>query len=212
MRHITSFFNFIRVQFGTSTCKLLKDCIKLFKMNVILRIRIRFIKACINRNIVPGHLKKLKSTDVSLFQKSSFLKLKRANLTFTNKILKIELRDAYKHLHSTRMQIFKICKTISNILPTSVESAFFSHQEINCNQLWVSQKSKIDKKIEWLTRKSERIMKQNIKPITYYAKTKKFPQTTVPLLQSPMFLLFELMHHYQKKFTFLQKNSIAVWI
>jgi len=35
-----------------------------------------------------------------------------------------------------------------------------------------SKKSRINKKIEWLTRKSEKIMKQNIKSI-YFAKTKK---------------------------------------
>jgi len=73
-------------------------------------------------NVVPRHLQNFKLMGVNLFQKSSFLKLKRANLTFINRILKIELRDAYKHLHSTRLQMFKIYKIIS--FSTNIQLGF----------------------------------------------------------------------------------------
>jgi len=53
MRYINSFFNFIRSHFGCKICNLLKYDIKLFRLNVNLRLRIRFIRSCINLDLLP---------------------------------------------------------------------------------------------------------------------------------------------------------------
>jgi len=45
MRHTAFFFEFIRSRFGVRTCVLLKNFIKLSKLNIMLRIRIRFIRS-----------------------------------------------------------------------------------------------------------------------------------------------------------------------
>lgn len=50
------FFNFIRVHFGNETRDLLKRFIKFLNLSVRIRIRIRFLKACLNFGLVSSHL------------------------------------------------------------------------------------------------------------------------------------------------------------
>jgi len=147
MRHINSFFNFIRTYFGGNTCSLLKHCIKLLRLNIKLRLRILFLKKCISLDILPRHLQDLMSSSISFFTDSSIRKFRRCNYTFAKKVLKLELRDAYRHLHFTRNEIFRTVNSISKLLPISVASAFFGRQESNMNHFWFSQKHKMDNKI-----------------------------------------------------------------
>jgi len=146
MRYINSFFNFIRSHFGCKICNLLKYCIKLFRLNVNLRLRIRFIRSCINLELLPKHLQNLLSDNVHFFTNSATCRFRRLNYTFATKALKLELQDAYKHLYHTRTRMFKICSDISNYLPISIANTFFRQQEMKMSWLWCSKIQKMVKR------------------------------------------------------------------
>jgi len=91
-------------------------------------------------------------------------------LTFAKKVLKLELRDTYRHLHLMRTEIFRTVNNISKLLPISVASAFFGRQENNMQHLWFSLKQRIDKKLQWMLFKLRNYQKQQIKPIKYFIR------------------------------------------
>ena len=66
MRYNHNYFNFIfsyiRNQFGTETCQFLKEFCNLIKLSINVRACIRFLKSCINFNLVPPHLKRYTNT------------------------------------------------------------------------------------------------------------------------------------------------------
>jgi len=51
-----------------------------------------------------------------------------------------------------------------------VTKRFFGHQEKNNRTKWVTEITKINKKIEWLTSKNNDKIKKEIKPINYFYK------------------------------------------
>jgi len=114
-----------------------------------------------------------------LFQKFFTLKIKRINYAFILKILKLELRDTYKHLRYISTEIYKIYKVISNMLPVIIKSAFFSRQERYMNMLWYSEKIRIDQKIQSLILKADKQFKHDIKSITYFLRTLGVPKNNI---------------------------------
>jgi len=186
MRHMT-YFEFIQDTFGFRTCKLLKDFIKLSRLNIKLRLRIRFLKTCIKLDLFPQHLKGFISRKLSLYERSSTLKLNRLNYMCARKILTLELRDAYKHLQTVNIEIFNTCKDISKALPISLESGFFCRQESNNNRFWQTEKTRLDKKIHWLSNKHNAYEKKNIRPIVYSLRT-SIPTTTDVSSIKPSFI------------------------
>lgn len=81
--------------------------------------------------------------------------------------MRLELKDAYKHLHSTRIKVFDVTNIIPNLLLASVEGEFFKFQDHISNSYFFYQTHRINKKMEWLRTKKEKLMKSKIKPISY---------------------------------------------
>jgi len=61
-----SFFTFISIVFNDFSVKLLKMWIKHYKINIKCTQRIRFLKFCINNDIVPKHLYFLHRHNINL--------------------------------------------------------------------------------------------------------------------------------------------------
>lgn len=83
----------------------MKDFIKLLRSCAKTKSRIRFLKACIRYNLEPIHLMFIERK-VRLFEKVSINLLDRINNNYTTKLLKLELKDTYQHLHITQKSIF----------------------------------------------------------------------------------------------------------
>lgn len=59
--------------------------------------------------------------------------------------MRLELKDAYRHLHLTRNNIFNFSNTISDILPTYTENEFFKYLDhINNSYFSESNTQKIE--------------------------------------------------------------------
>lgn len=107
-----SFFEFIRIYFGYQICSILKTFIKLMKTNAKLRVRIYFLKTCINNDLIPVHLYKLSHFDVNNPHTSSSRKVDKLKYNFVHKLLRIELQDAYKQLSHLKHKLFTNCRSI----------------------------------------------------------------------------------------------------
>jgi len=115
------------------------------KLVVFLRIRIQFLRACIKSNLIPLHLDKHKRYSyINLYDVNSIKILDLIYKRHVRTVLRLELEDAYKHLHHTRISIYNISKTISNILHPYLETAFFNRQETNCYRLFHKEKTRIE--------------------------------------------------------------------
>ena len=135
-------------------------------------MRIRFIKACLKYNLTPTHLNVYRRhTNISLFNKTSFNSLDRISNNFINIVLRLELRDAYKHLHFLRHQFYMTSRSVSNVLLPLIENNFFLFQEKRNGLLWKRECSRIDKKIDWLKQKKRQVLTERIGHIKYAAKT-----------------------------------------
>jgi len=160
------FFKYVKLHFGYQTFSILKNCIKLMKL--VVSLRIQFLRACIKSNLIPSHLDKHKRYSYINLYDINFTKiLDSIYERHVRTVLHLELKDAYKHLHYTRISIYNISKTISNILPPYLGTAFLNRQETNCYRLFHKEKTRIDRKIQWLMSKHHTVIQSRIKPISY---------------------------------------------
>jgi len=82
-------------------------------------------------------------------------------------VLRLELWDAFKHLHNTRLHIFNISKRISYFLPPTIENSFFVRQEMNNRHFHHHERIRINKKIKGLIHKRDIEIKSKIRPIHF---------------------------------------------
>jgi len=163
------FFSYIKAQFETNTCKLLKEFIKLIDQSIMLRLRIRFLKSYNTFNLIPPHLEMCKryENNLCIFHDSSKKRLKLLIQKHVT-VLRVELDDAYRQLASNSNMTFKIHNEIMKLLPWCVANRFFVYQENNGNAKWIKEINRVSKKIEWLVEKKNENIKKDIKPIKYY--------------------------------------------
>jgi len=130
MRFITTpFFKTIRDLFGIPTCSLLKKFIKYSNLSVRLRIRIHFVKTCINLELIPPHLYITRHNNLRLFHNTSIKRLRTITKTHTENLLRLEMRDAYTQLEHITREIYKLITKINYALPIHFANAFFGFQE-----------------------------------------------------------------------------------
>jgi len=82
---------------------LLKSWIKQCKSIIASKIRIIFLKACIQHNIIPIHLQNIVGIKLNLFDHRSNIKLNHFRHNFALKLLKIELNDTYRSQNQSKM-------------------------------------------------------------------------------------------------------------
>jgi len=108
---------------------LLKSWIKQRKSIIAWKIRIIFLKACIQHSIIPFHLQNIVKIKLNLFNHQSNIKLNHLRHNFALKLLKIELNDAYRSQNQSKMQIFRLVSKISRHLSEYIYMNFFKSQE-----------------------------------------------------------------------------------
>jgi len=146
----TSFFNFIRNTFGSFPVKLLKEWIKHRQSIDKSRLRIRFIKSCIQHEIVPSHLYKMQHFNLHLHDHTSKSKFKEIKNSFTKRLLRIELNDAHRSLNHSRNRIFHLVRTIMRNLPLGILQPFFDNHDSSLYLNFIREKQRIDDTLKWL--------------------------------------------------------------
>jgi len=169
MRWNFKFFSTIRTQFGINTCNFLKEFIKLTEQGIMLRIRIRFLNSCIGLKLIPQHLDMYnRYENCCFFQDSSKIRLKKLFYNHVKTVLRLELDDAYRQLIVVRNRIYKAYNKIMKVLPWFISKRFFGHQEKNNRIKWITEITRINRKIEWLIARNNKKIKKEIKPINYF--------------------------------------------
>jgi len=170
MRHYQrfSFFNFIYHTFGPPTVYFMKEWIKHRLSIYKCKLRIRFLKLCIQYEVIPPHVFSLQRFNVHLRDKSSIFKFNELKKSVIKRLLKIELNDSYRNLDSSRYCLFHLVRNITKCLPCTISDNFFKNQESSLLASFHNEKYRIDKKFKGLLDKQTREKHNNIKPIKYY--------------------------------------------
>jgi len=111
MRYLHSnFFKYVSTTFGIFCSRLLKSWINQQKLIINNKIRVTFLKACIQHNIVPIHLRNIIGNKLIMSDHNCNRKLKHLRHVFATKILKIELNDTYKSLNKAKIENLSSCE------------------------------------------------------------------------------------------------------
>jgi len=151
-----SFFTYISIVFGNFSLKLLKMWIKHRKIIIKSTQRIRFLKFCINNDIVPKHLYFLHRHNINLTHYKIHNRYERLNHLHAMRTLRIELNDVFRNMHSSRAQIFHLVRKITQHVPININNSFFKKQEQSLYYFYLHERQGIDKKISWLIKKQVR--------------------------------------------------------
>jgi len=120
------------------------------------------------QHIVPKHLYYIHQQNINLTHYKSLNRYRRLNNLHTMRILRIELNDGFRNVHSSRFQILHLVKRITHCIPTYINNSFFKKQEQSLHHFYLHEGQSIDKKIRWLLEKKVKDSVQNIKIIKYY--------------------------------------------
>jgi len=132
---------------------------------------VRFLKVCINKNIIPTHLKYLYKQNTNLTHYRSLYRYERLNNLHSNRILRLELNDAFRNLHHSRLMIFRLVKQITYCIPINITNTFFNSQEKTLYYFTLNERQHMDTKIRWLLKEKIKDSAQTIRTIKYYCQT-----------------------------------------
>jgi len=132
------------------------------------KLRIRFIKFCIQHEIIPSHLSGLQRFNVHLQDQKLKGKFNDIKISFEKRLLKIELNDAYRSINHFRNCFFHLARDITKNLPVKIANNFFDYQERNLYTFFIKDRNRIDKKCDWLIYKRDSTVNNNIKSVKYY--------------------------------------------
>jgi len=118
-----SFFTFISIVFGDFSLKLLKIWIKHRKIIIKSTQRIRFLKFCINNDIISKHLYFLHRHNINLTHYKTHNRYECLNHLHTMRTLRIELNDAFRNMHRSRAKIFHLVRKITQHIPTYINNS-----------------------------------------------------------------------------------------
>jgi len=145
------FFSSIRTQYGTNTCNLMKEFIKLSHYSIRLRLRIKFANCCINFNLIPSHLDFwYKYEKLRFFQDNSTRNLRSLYIKHVKTVLRLEVDDAFRQLKIIRNDLYKVYGKIINLLPWFFSNRFFYQRERIGRAEWFRELKRMNKKIDWL--------------------------------------------------------------
>jgi len=131
------------------------------------RLKIIFIRNCINSDVFPSHLYgQFKNFDGSFYttkQAHSFNNLKKR---FLRNILKLELLDIYNYIRIAHNKLYIISLDLEECIPLSICISFFNRQSRSLFTYYLRERDRYDRKFRFLvSRQKENI---NIDPIHYY--------------------------------------------
>jgi len=170
MRYLhRNFFKYVSTTFGILCSRLLKSWINQQKLIINNKIRVTFLKACIQNNIVPIHLQNIIGNKLIMSDHNCNRKIKHLRHVFATKILKIELNDAHKSLNSAKIEVCRLVREISKHLPVYLYSKFFRLQNSFLHFLFTNKKHKIFKKIDNLIQKQTHTAIKNTKSIRFHS-------------------------------------------
>jgi len=130
--------------------------------------RRKFLKFCINNNIIPKHLYFLHRRNMNLSHHNAIHKYKSLNDLHTKRILRLELSDAFRGIQKLRDLIFQLVRRITNCIPIHIVNTFIKKQEHSLHYFHIQESQNTDKKIRWLLKKQARDLVNSIKTIKYY--------------------------------------------
>jgi hypothetical protein len=168
-----NFFNFILMTFGLLAVKSMKLWIKYHRIIIKNKIRIRFIRTCINKNITPPHLNYIANHELEFFHFRSVHKFNYLNNQFILRILKTELNDAFRAVNHFQTQIFHLRKQISRHVPNNICESFFAKQTYTFQTQLQHEHNRLDNKLKWLMLRSRKRLLDNITPVQYCYSYKK---------------------------------------
>jgi len=143
----------------------MKLWIKHRKTMVMNKCRIRFLKFCIEHNIVPQHLYRIQCHSINVTHYRSIKRYNNLKKYMVLKILKLELNEAFRTLHNSRRQVLHLGRQIASQVPGYIVNTFFYKQDKFLEEFYRKEENKLDKKMSWL------IVKQNRELIDHINKT-----------------------------------------
>ena len=170
MRSFT-FFQFVKYNFGFNTVSFMKKWIHTQKSMIRMRMRINFLNNCLRLNLVPAHLNRFARYDKQLQHVKSILKFNGILNVFIKHMLRNEIKDAYRHIHSLQMLSFKLVRCISRTLPIATLNAFFGGQNSSLHHYFASKREGIQKKLCRLRTKHMHNKIKEIRPVQYVYNT-----------------------------------------
>jgi len=205
MRYLQSisFFEHICNTFGATTVKLLKEWIRHRQCIYKNKLRIRFLKTCVLREITPPHLFGLQRFEIHLQDNTLRSKFDDIKNSLTKRLLRIETNDAYRGIDYSLNRLFRLARNIMKILPLKLAHNFFHNHERRLFSLFIKEQQRIDNKLKWLTLKQNKIENKDIKCIKYYWSSNGFSPNECSTL-SPTERKKYSMHNPP---TFYEKNS-----
>jgi len=127
MRQSHNSFLILYVIFLVHSVKLLKLWIKHRKTIYRNRIRIRFIKFCIQHDVVPPHLYRIHNFNLNLYHHSSISKFYvLMDIYIQKKLLKMGLNDSYRLINHSQTKIFQLARDITHNFPFYIYNSFFA--------------------------------------------------------------------------------------
>jgi len=186
MRYSHGFFSYVNTLFGRYTTKLLKSWIKLRRDLIKIRIRIIFLKFCIDYNITPPHAYNISKAHVFLFDHRSKHRFNYVKRSFITKLIRIELKDAYRMFYAQKTESFRLMSNITKHLPFFVYHKFFQSQETSLFLLFQHEMDRLRDKMHWLLYKHNINKNKDIQNINYWASTVTSKNLKVPK-NSPTF-------------------------
>jgi len=170
MRHLHSFsfFKFIDYTFGSIPVRLLKDWTK-YRRNIYkCKLRIRFIKFCIQNGVVPPHLFGVLNFNLHLRNHHSLMKFGGIKNSLIKRLLRIELNDAYRNINFYRNGLFHLARNITKHLPFNIARNFFDSRERSLHFFFNRERLRIDERCDWLVHKQTSAVNSKILPLKYY--------------------------------------------
>src|SRR5436190_4271805 len=118
-----SFFNYIKIKFGTYTLNLFKSLIKFKRIIVRDRLRANFLRNCIRHNVVPPHAR-VKFNN-KFFSRKTNIKFDLIKEKLTKQLLRLEIQDACCGANYAINQTCIISYEIFKRVPVFVCNNFF---------------------------------------------------------------------------------------
>ena len=118
-----SYFNFIRIHFGSHAVNCMKSWIGCRRLIVKNYVHTRFIKQCILNDVTPRHLSVFDNFNISFRNSSSNKKFSNLKFSLIKRILRVELSDSHRAIDRYRDLLFHFVSCLSVFRRTSVTSS-----------------------------------------------------------------------------------------
>jgi len=128
--------------------------------------KISFLRECQKRNLVPQHLRKLCNI-ISFYNSNSIRAYNKLIFRSIKFLMKIEKSDLYKYLRVLQHNLLVYTRLLYSWIPSSILNNFFRKQWLFFRSFISKEKSRLNNKLQWLSRRSE-VLSPRLPPINYH--------------------------------------------